>query len=1035
MSRQRSSKAALLAVLLLTTSSYVMGADFTDIAPVGGNEPVKLNLSGVHTFDAVTIEGIPTTGTAYSIPKGIIVRGDSNVTINGPTSVKLALANEKPTTGAAADSIATYGITTGYNHNGGPSTATAQLTMNGPVSIDITNTANTIVPKITRRFGPAFFPISVSIDSGHQLSGIRVFRTNGAKPIFTANGDVNVNIHDTSTAIASDYNVGLYVSGNESEAIFNGNTNITVESEARDLKDPNNANEPSIMNNNSAGIKIGKPGDQDITSVSATFNGKLKVDTTNSPHAGAVRLFGNGAKFYVTGANTSEASEIQSADKAIVFDTQDYKTKGLAIDIPGTPSRNANNSNNIVDLTNTRLSTTSTTASLIQAKAENVDDILVDTAKHIGISVPGNLNTGVFNTTNANFTLRGEKSLATAASDGWLIEVQEAERDTIKYSSSLEAQLTDKAQAVGLVHKEGASTLNLIVDEGATWTLAPKATIANDEQRATVSNLTIGADSTLDATNPTNAQEATYFVKATSNGVDADGTIINAGTINLANTSYRDALTLEGNYIGNNGRVRLNTLWNSPGDDVDGTDSISDLLTITGTATGTTQVVSVGVDGRESIIDGTIGSIAGDLNAKSTPVVRVQGAADANTFQGTAKTTGAGELQLATRLNANNEREFFWTVMAVNPVDPVVPVDPINPVDPVNPIDPISPIKPINPIKPPTPIMDKTVPGYVQMARVNAHMGLSTLSTLHERRGENQLIKWDHRQSLEADEDQIWARLIRNHAEVEGENRFNYDLDVSGVQIGNDFKISYDDKGGYRMTGAYFSYLRGKSKFYDQLSAANGILIGTQYTGSGRTDQYALGVTSTKYKANGSYLDLVGQVSYSDNEYSAVNGIQAKNHGWGLALSAEVGRPYVIKEREKRQWIIEPQAQLIYINQGLSSFNDGIRSVSQDNYNSLRARIGARIAYNRFQENSQEKTRTFYGIVNIWRDFNSNVGANIGRDYVSERYNNFIGEIGIGAQYAFNKDTYFYTDVRFEHNLGGEDYHGYRANLGLKHTF
>ncbi|SUA21753.1 integral membrane protein [Neisseria gonorrhoeae] len=76
------------------------------------------------------------------------------------------------------------------------------------------------------------------------------------------------------------------------------------------------------------------------------------------------------------------------------------------------------------------------------------------------------------------------------------------------------------------------------------------------------------------------------------------GTFTNGGIITLANQSYADKLTIEGNYVGKDGVLKVNTEWNSPGDDQGG-NSQSDLLEITGDASGKTTVISVGKDGKE----------------------------------------------------------------------------------------------------------------------------------------------------------------------------------------------------------------------------------------------------------------------------------------------------------------------------------------------------------------------------------------------------------------------------------------------------
>lgn len=136
----------------------------------------------------------------------------------------------------------------------------------------------------------------------------------------------------------------------------------------------------------------------------------------------------------------------------------------------------------------------------------------------------------------------------------------------------------------------------------------------------------------------------------------------NSGIINLDNGKYKDVLTIEGDYSGSgNATVKMNTLWNAPGDE-QGTNSVSDVLRITGTATGMTTVVPVGANGTLNLIDGNVQQIQTAIN--TVPVIYVE-QAGSQAFQGTARTNGISEVQLAMRNNQNtNTDEYYWTAKA-----------------------------------------------------------------------------------------------------------------------------------------------------------------------------------------------------------------------------------------------------------------------------------------------------------------------------------------------------------------------------------
>jgi putative autotransporter protein yapE len=179
----------------------------------------------------------------------------------------------------------------------------------------------------------------------------------------------------------------------------------------------------------------------------------------------------------------------------------------------------------------------------------------------------------------------------------------------------------------------------------------------------------------------------------------------------------------------------------------------------------------------------------------------------------------------------------------------------------------------------------------------------------------------------------------------------------------------------------------------------------------------------------------VGQLSWVKNKYYALDS-QAKNHGFGVALSSEVGHPFALGKEKMNNgdsWIIEPQAQLIYQYLGLSRFNDDLRSVHQDKQHGLRGRVGARLAYNDLT--AREKVRTLYFTANLWHDFRNTAGSNTGADNINEKFAKTWGEFGVGTQLATSANSHIYADVRYEHSLSGAKRQGYKGSVGIKYSW
>ena len=1116
-------KKKLLSILI---SSALSTTAFADTIPSilinktqSGGEPIGFEFNNTTVTGNADITVIPADSSKHTRPKGLIIRGDHTAEINGKTDIAVTLASEGNPS-MSPDSNAAYGIAVGYDWNG-EGKEKSVLTLKDDATIKVDNTPGTILGSMSYS--------SATAKTGHQLSGIRIYRKDSAHstPILNSEKSLTINVEDKSTKKIGDYLVGIYIAGDGAEANLK-DSNITVKANGK----------------YSAALKIGKPElpntpkANDYKGAVINSTGNMVLDTSETKDSATVRLFGTKSRL-IADSETSTGT-IKSGNSAIVFDTGDYATNVTLI-ITDLVSRNEPNKDQEVRLNNTKISTTSENASLIVANAENVNSLAVSVA---GNKVANWFNNGDFFAQNAKFLLKGVQSEARAANKGWLAETKLAKNK----ASDLTFTLDNQAKAIGLMHQHSklglTSKLDVTVDHNATWELAPKTDEA--VQRATAYDVNLANGGVLDASKHATGAGTDYKIQLIHNHISKDiripspehepitngtvsvpkgllfnasgtlikddgttrafnmrllpitdgvleikdgiieyksdfgtikltkatfdlekgtslktseetillsegrltlsntgntgntgisllgktsvfekGTFTNGGIITLANQSYSDKLTIEGNYEGKGGVLKVNTKWNTAGDYL-GTNSESDLLTITGDASGNTTVKAVKTDGTENVIDGSIGELA-DRYKRSVPVIKVLGddkgtangeinSTDAtkpyayntrSTFTGTAKTTGAGELQLVSHKDDKGVTEYFWTLT--------------------------------------TPNQDKTIitpsaPAYTLVPRQNLESGYAMLDTLHQRRGENQTLSWDKQGSYWQDvEKQSWGRVIGKHLKLDGKERFGFKTNMYGFQVGHDFdvKTKQDDEGKLtrRFTGLYFGALRSHSKFYDEYRAKNGIVIADKLTSHVKTTALNLGVTDTRYNENGTYIDWVGQLSWLNNRYSSVDGTSAKNHGWGAALSVETGRPYALgkdKTNNGDSWILEPQAQLIAQYLRLGDFNDGTRAVSQKGYG-LRGRVGFRLAYNK--PNDKQRTRTYYFIGNIWHDFKATGNALIGRDKLTEKFDRTWWELGLGSQFSLSENTYLYADARYEKSFNSNRHKGYQGTVGVKYSW
>ena len=762
---------------------------------------------------------------------------------------------------------------------------------------------------------------------------------------FISRGNLNIDINDKSNKVQYHSAVGAYLSGENGTKMTLNNSNIKIK---------------STTDNDYYGgaIVLGYPDyDNADTGVSAVLEskGKMVLDTTGAPNVAALNLHGQGNLFKADFENSS--TEIKSGGIAIRF-------AGISQALNADGENTKPGKDVTISLKNAKITSTATAYDNPLIQVEN------------GVK-------------NATFNLTGSQSQAIAPVNNELLRV--------KGTSDVTLNISDGAKIKGRVNREALGEITTNISNNAAWILP-----ANGGS-SYAANLTLKNGGTLDLSdnpNPTgrNYHEIKLFSKT------GEGKLINDnGVITMANTSYNDVVEIYGNYEGKNGaKIKMNTQWNSPGD-ANGANSKSDVLKILaggssklGNATGVTGIIPVGIDGKENIIDGNIKKVAKAIN--SVPVVIVDKAA-AGTFVGKAQTTGAGEVQLTSRLNGG-KREFFWTLNAVNGTNPYDDGTSKN-------YDPHSSGN--SKI-----ILNSAVAGYINTAKVNMNLGFQSLATLNERRGENNFNSTN-------ENSQAWARILGKHTKDEGKERFNFETNVYGVQAGYDFSIK-NSENGKRYTGFYFTNTEAKTNFEDRYRAENGVVVADKYTGKAKTKDFSLGLSTTKYYNNGLYLDLAGQFSFIKNKYDSRDGAVANQKGNAFGLSVETGKSYKLGTN----WAIQPQVQLVYQYLKLKDFKDDVREVHYGNDSALRARVGIKALYN----------DKFYTVANVWNDFNNKTEANIGLDKVEEKYSSTWGEIGLGVQIPITNNAYVYSDLKYERSFKSKPKHnGYRGTVGFKYIF
>jgi len=315
------------------------------------------------------------------------------------------------------------------------------------------------------------------------------------------------------------------------------------------------------------------------------------------------------------------------------------------------------------------------------------------------------------------------------------------------------------------------------------------------------------------------------------------------------------------------------------------------------------------------------------------------------------------------------------------------------------------------------------------------------IHTLHDRLGEPQYtelyggknqVYGDKTKGEDNNVPAVWARVVgsRTNTEANGgsiDTRTNSGL----VHIGGDLARWTDGNSRYHLgvMGAY-----GRS---DTGAWANDVPYtnsGVRRKATGDVEGYSLGLYGTWYGNDkyprGPYVDVWGMFNWFDNTVQGNALAKETYSSTGGIVSIETGWAFIARDDGKRQWMLEPQAQVAYAiyNQDRHVERNGT-VVNNDDGDGFIARLGVRM-YNRSTQ-GDNGIQPFVE-ANVWRygmnnslDFN---GTTISDGAPSVRY-----EFKAGFQTELAKDWQVYAHLGGQWGLDG--YTRYEGMAGLKYVW
>lgn len=155
-----------------------------------------------------------------------------------------------------------------------------------------------------------------------------------------------------------------------------------------------------------------------------------------------------------------------------------------------------------------------------------------------------------------------------------------------------------------------------------------------------------------------------------------------------------------------------------------------------------------------------------------------------------------------------------------------------------------------------------------------------------------------------------WAKVFTRQDRAEGFRYNGFKQESTGVHVGYDTFATQNEHSAW-LVGATLRYAHSTQEGLE-----------TAYGGDGKLKEYSGKIYATWMHESGSYMDILAQIGYYDQEINGVNNVgdgsfDANYHNWGYGTSIEVGHMFTLSNGADdrpwyNHWFLEPQLELSY---------------------------------------------------------------------------------------------------------------------------
>lgn len=452
-------------------------------------------------------------------------------------------------------------------------------------------------------------------------------------------------------------------------------------------------------------------------------------------------------------------------------------------------------------------------------------------------------------------------------------------------------------------------------------------------------------------------------------------TLVNAGHIkyDFQDSNYK-IINVQKNYHGGNGKIVINTELNDDS-------SATDKLIITGTATGSTQIVVNNIHGTGAQTENGIHIVQTGSSVDNAFYIANGGFVSAGAFD-----YGLNLKKAGTGTNTTSFDNWYLESHLRN-----------------------------------TNITNYT-PDMGSYLAVETMSNTLFTSRLEDREGASQYQNLGAKNNV----GNVWVRAYGKHNQFKSmDDNLTTKGDSFATQIGASLvTLGEEDQYNLGMMGGFATY-DGETR---------SDLTGRE--SKTKIDGYSVGLYGTWYahpvEKRGAYIDSWVLWNKFDNKIDTPDQNQYKYDSAGITASIEAGGDYLINKNSQKNWWIQPQVQLIYQGVHGDDFRDTQGVDIDHGKDNVQARMGVKTSINIPTNGNKLTSYRPYVALNFIHNTNPYSVVIDDVRYENEGSEN-LGEFKFGIEGNVTKNSQVWLNASYV--VGSHDNEAYQGNIGWKYKF